>query len=90
MSTEGPTIISREQYDAAVDAWAAARERLETAMTEQRAAEQAVYAAETALVAQEAYPGVAAYAHAAIPAGRCRIGYQCRIHGQGRNDDGPF
>jgi hypothetical protein len=85
----GRVVVSREGYDAAVEQWSAARERLEAIMIQQAEAEKAVHAAEEALAGQEAFPGIAAYAHAAVDASLCRIGYQCKIHGQGM-DEGPF
>lgn len=83
-------LISQELYEAAGDAWVAARARLDRANAEHDAAQQALNEAETNLAAQEVYPGVAAYAHARIPAERCRLGYSCRIHPQDDDDGGPF
>ena len=74
------TVISRELYEAAGDAWLAARDRYDEAHQEAQEAEKALYAAEAALAAQEASPGIAAYMHARVPADQCRIGSHCKVH----------
>ena len=83
-------LISKELYDAAVTAWAAARARVADVQREHELADKAMQEAEEGLAAQEAFPGIAAYAHAAIAPELCRIGYQCRIHGPMYDDVQPF
>jgi hypothetical protein len=80
MSENGKRAISQELYEAAVSEWAAARAAYDEANAAAVKAAERCDAAEEALAAQEAFPGIAAYQHATVPAELCRIGYQCKVH----------
>lgn len=82
----GPAPFTQAAYDAACAEWLAARDDLDKVHELARAAERRLYDAEDLLAAQEAYPGIAAYLHAGVPATHCRIGHFCKIHGTGGQD----